>query len=217
MRTISLHRSARRVQKLGRILIAALLALLLTVGALGGCASKPAANTVVVRYRNQDVVIPMTIENVVQTKAYIVHGKLYQVVVYEKDALTPVVFTPMEIVDYSCGDGIVQLSFEDQVYHTYDPFLQKIKSDLRKSFIMEKYQEYFGREPSEQEYNEALEKLIEKVQLKDLDVRLQYAPEAVMYRVSESGTKPLSARKQKRLIRMLERGDSPDQIVEAMS
>ena len=217
MRTISLRRSARRVRKYGTILMAALLALLLTAGALGGCAKKPAANTAVVRYRNQDAVIPMTIENVVQVKTYIVHGELYQVVVYEKDALTPIVFTSMEIVDCLCGDGVEQLTFEDKVYHTYDPFLQGIKSDIRKTFIMEKYAEYFGRAPSEQEYNEALEKLIEKVQLKDLEVRLRYAPEAVMYRIGASRAKPLSAREQKRLVRMLERGESPDQIVEALS
>lgn len=197
-------------------LIAALLAAALLLCSLG-CRAKPAPNTAVVRYRNQGVVMPMAFENVVRVREYYVHGELYQVLVDQKDALTPVVFTPFEIVDYTAGEGVEIESFQDKVYHTYDPFLQQTKSEIRKAFIAEKYQQYFGREPSEAEFNEELEKLIEKVQLSDLEARIRTAPEAVVYRINALRDKPLTEAEQKRVNRMLERGQTADEVTEAFT
>ncbi|MEG2216140.1 MAG: hypothetical protein RRZ24_03105 [Clostridia bacterium] len=167
------------------------------------------------RYQNQNVMIPMTIENVVEVKTYIVHDAPYQVVVYEKDALTPIVFTQNELVDYRIGDGVMTQIFTDKVYHTYDPFLQQTKNALRKTFIMDTYQHYYGREPTEEEFNNALEKLIQKVQLKDLQVRLLMAPEAVFYRINMGRTKPLTIVQQKYIEKMLEQGKTVEEIAEA--
>ena len=77
--------------------------------------------------------------------------------------------------------------------------------------------QYFGREPSEAEFNEELEKLIEKVQLADLEARISTAPEAVIYRINTLRDKPLTEAEEKRVIKMLERGQTADEITEAFT
>ncbi len=67
------------------------------------------------------------------------------------------------------------------------------------------------------EFNEELEKLIEKVQLSDLEARIQTAPEAVVYRINALRDKPLTEAEQKRVNRMLERGQTADEITEAFT
>lgn len=175
----------------------------------------PAEGEAVVWYRNQDVVMPMTLGGVTRVRAYHVHGELYQLVVDQQDALTPQVFTPFEIVRYEAGEGVPVETYEDRVYHTYDPFLQQTKSELRKAFIYDAYETYFGREPSEAEFNEELEKLIEKVQLEDLEARISTAPEAVIRRIEQQRGEALDEGGIRRVKRMLARGVTADEIVEA--
>ena len=105
--------------------------------------------------------------------------------------------------------------YEDQVFHTYDPFLQQTKNELRKAFIYEAYEKYFGREPTEEEFNLELEKLIEKTQLEDLEARISTAPEAVVYRINQQRDRELADAEVARIKRMLEDGKSADEIVEA--
>jgi len=180
-----------------------------------GCTAKPAANTAVVRYRNQDAVIPMTFENVYEVREYFVNEKLYQVLVYIEDVLTPVVFTQLEIVDYAYGDGIEFKHIDNEVFHTYDPILQSTRNGPRKEWVTEKYLEYYGREPSEREFDLALDKLIQKVVFADLEARLSSSPEAVAYKINSLRGKQVTTAEQKRIVRMLERGDSVEEIVEA--
>lgn len=210
----SSSRSSERGRRAARCGAAALAALLLLCG---GCRQKaaPQADQAIVHYRNQDIVMPMTIDNVVSVREYYVHGELYQLIVYEDGALTPVVFTPFEIVSYTAGGDVAIEVYEDQVFHTYDPFLQQTKNELRKAFIYEAYEKYFGREPSEEEFNLELEKLIEKTQLEDLEARISTAPEAVVYRINQQRDRELTDAEVARIKRMLEDGKSADEIVEA--
>lgn len=211
---ISSSRSSERGRRAARCGAAALAALLLLCG---GCRQKtaPQADQAIVYYRNQDIVMPMTIDDVVSVREYYVHGELYQLIVYEDGALTPVVFTPFEIVSYTAGGDVAIEVYEDQVFHTYDPFLQQTKNELRKAFIYEAYEKYFGREPSEEEFNLELEKLIEKTQLEDLEARISTAPEAVIYRINQQRDRELTDAEVARIKRMLEDGKSADEIVEA--
>lgn len=210
----SSSRSSERGRRAARCGAAALAALLLLCG---GCRQKtaPQADQAIVYYRNQDIVMPMTIDDVVSVREYYVHGELYQLIVYEDGALTPVVFTPFEIVSYTAGGDVAIEVYEDQVFHTYDPFLQQMKNELRKAFIYEAYEKYFGREPSEEEFNLELEKLIEKTQLEDLEARISTAPEAVVYRINQQRDRELTDAEVARIKRMLEDGKSADEIVEA--
>lgn len=210
----SSSRSSERGRRAARCGAAALAALLLLCG---GCRQKtaPQADQAIVYYRNQDIVMPMTIDDVVSVREYYVHGELYQLIVYEDGALTPVVFTPFEIVSYTAGGDVAIEVYEDQVFHTYDPFLQQTKNELRKAFIYEAYEKYFGREPSEEEFNLELEKLIEKTQLEDLEARISTAPEAVIYRINQQRDRELTDAEVARIKRMLEDGKSADEIVEA--
>lgn len=210
----SSSRSSERGRRAARCGAAALAALLLLCG---GCRQKtaPQADQAIVYYRNQDIVMPMTIDDVVSVREYYVHGELYQLIVYEDGALTPVVFTPFEIVSYTAGGDVAIEVYEDQVFHTYDPFLQQTKNELRKAFIYEAYEKYFGREPSEEEFNLELEKLIEKTQLEDLEARISTAPEAVVYRINQQRDRELTDAEVARIKRMLEDGKSADEIVEA--
>lgn len=210
----SSSRSSERGRRAARCGAAALAALLLLCG---GCRQKtaPQADQVIVYYRNQDIVMPMTIDDVVSVREYYVHGELYQLIVYEDGALTPVVFTPFEIVSYTAGGDVAIEVYEDQVFHTYDPFLQQTKNELRKAFIYEAYEKYFGREPTEEEFNLELEKLIEKTQLEDLEARISTAPEAVIYRINQQRDRELTDAEVARIKRMLEDGKSADEIVEA--
>lgn len=211
---ISSSRSSERGRRAARCGAAALAALLLLCG---GCRQKtaPQADQAIVYYRNQDIVMPMTIDDVVSVREYYVHGELYQLIVYEDGALTSVVFTPFEIVSYTAGGDVAIEVYEDQVFHTYDPFLQQTKNELRKAFIYEAYEKYFGREPSEEEFNLELEKLIEKTQLEDLEARISTAPEAVVYRINQQRDRELTDAEVARIKRMLEDGKSADEIVEA--
>lgn len=210
----SSSRSSERGRRTARCGAAALAALLLLCG---GCRQKtaPQADQAIVYYRNQDIVMPMTIDDVVSVREYYVHGELYQLIVYEDGALTPVVFTPFEIVSYTAGGDVAIEVYEDQVFHTYDPFLQQTKNELRKAFIYEAYEKYFGREPTEEEFNLELEKLIEKTQLEDLEARISTAPEAVVYRINQQRDRELTDAEVARIKRMLEDGKSADEIVEA--
>lgn len=210
----SSSRSSERGRRAARCGAAALAVLLLLCG---GCRQKtaPQADQAIVYYRNQDIVMPMTIDDVVSVREYYVHGELYQLIVYEDGALTPVVFTPFEIVSYTAGGDVAIEVYEDQVFHTYDPFLQQTKNELRKAFIYEAYEKYFGREPSEEEFNLELEKLIEKTQLEDLEARISTAPEAVIYRINQQRDRELTDAEVARIKRMLEDGKSADEIVEA--
>lgn len=210
----SSSRSSERGRRAARCGAAALAALLLLCG---GCRQKtaPQADQAIVYYRNQDIVMPMTIDDVVSVREYYVHGELYQLIVYEDGALTPVVFTPFEIVSYTAGGDVAIEVYEDQVFHTYDPFLQQTKNELRKAFIYEAYEKYFGREPTEEEFNLELEKLIEKTQLEDLEARISTAPEAVVYRINQQRDRELTDAEVARIKRMLEDGKSADEIVEA--
>lgn len=210
----SSSRSSERGRRAARCGAAALAALLLLCG---GCRQKtaPQADQAIVYYRNQDIVMPMTIDDVVSVREYYVHGELYQLIVYEDGALTPVVFTPFEIVSYTAGGDVAIEVYEDQVFHTYDPFLQQTKNELRKAFIYEAYEKYFGREPSEEEFNLELEKLIEKTQLEDLEARISTALEAVIYRINQQRDRELTDAEVARIKRMLEDGKSADEIVEA--
>lgn len=210
----SSSRSSERGRRAARCGAAALAALLLLCG---GCRQKtaPQADQAIVYYRNQDIVMPMTIDDVVSVREYYVHGELYQLIVYEDGALTPVVFTPFEIVSYTAGGDVAIEVYEDQVFHTYDPFLQQTKNELRKAFIYEAYEKYFGREPTEEEFNLELEKLIEKTQLEDLEARISTTPEAVVYRINQQRDRELTDAEVARIKRMLEDGKSADEIVEA--
>ena len=94
--------SARWCKFAGTVLLCA--ALLCAAACQAG--PSPAEGEAVVWYRNQDVVMPMTLGSVTRVRAYHVHGELYQLVVDQQDALTPQVFTPFEIVRYEAGEGV---------------------------------------------------------------------------------------------------------------
>ena len=65
------------------------------------------------------------------------------------------------------------------------------------------------------EFNEELEKLIEKVQLEDLEARISTAPEAVIRRIEQQRGEALDEGGIRRVKRMLARGVTADEIVEA--
>lgn len=178
--------------------------------------SFPAEDSVVVRYRSGGAVIPMTIDHVERVREYIVDGERYQVVVDIAGAMVPEVFTPWEIVDYKLPlrSTIECVTFTDQVYHTYDPYLQGWKNEQRKATIHAYYEAYLGREPSEEEFNLALAILIQKVQLEQWKVRLEHSPEAVVYRINQWRDEPLTSTQQGRVVRLLERGETIENIVE---
>ena len=163
--------------------------------------------------------VPMTIDHVERVREYFVHGERYQVVVDVSDAMVPEVFTPWEIVKYKLpiGSDIEVAAYTDQVYHTYDPYLQGWKNEQRKAFIRAGYEESLGREPTEEESNLALAIMIQKVQLDQWKERLEHSPEAVLYRIDQLRTEPLTTGQQQRLLRMLERGETIENIVEVFT
>ena len=196
--------------------------ILLAVAALGCIAwvgSFPKDGCVTVWYRTGGAVVPMTIDHVERVREYFVHGERYQVVVDVSDAMVPEVFTPWEIVNYRLpiGSDIEVAAYTDQVYHTYDPYLQGWKNEQRKAFIRAGYQECLGREPTEEESNLALAIMIQKVQLDQWKERLEHSPEAVVYRIDQTRTEPLTAGQQQRVIRMLERGETIETIIEVFT
>ncbi len=201
------------------LIAAAALALAVFVGGALYLLSFPTGNTVVVRYKTGGATVPMTIENVREVRRYDVHGALYQVVVFIDGALVPEVFTPWEIVGYRLPlfSEIPFRSYTDEVYHTYDPYLQGWKNEQRKAFIHKTYAASLGREPTEEEFNLALAIMIQKVQLTQWETRLAHTPEAVMYRINALRETPLTSAQQKRVVRLLERGKSPDEIVEVFT
>ncbi len=191
------------------------LILLLSAPALGACQKeKLEADSALVYYKNQDATLPMYFGNVTEVKEYHVDGKLYQLLVYQADRLTPVVFTPVEIIRYSRGRDVSVQKFEGEVYHTYDPYLQRIKNEQRKEFLHEAFLQYFGREAAKDEFNAAMEKLTQKVQIHDLEERLKTAPEAVIYRLNGLRAVSLSQEEEKDVIKMLEDGYTIDKILE---
>ena len=162
----------------------------LAIATFGVFAFTPASDEVIVRYLADDVSIPITIDNVSHIEEYYLYDdELYQVVVWQNDVLVPVVFTPFDLVSYRTSflSGIPVVEVYGDVYHTYDNVLQGVKYELRRAFVIEKYNEYFGRDPSEAERYLEMDKLIMKVQLEQLDVRLRHYPEAITYAVSQRG------------------------------
>ena len=208
-----MHNMPKLLKILGAILLAALLACLIF------CAVYPKRDAVIVRYRASDITVPMKVEHVERMERYFLEGKLYQLIVYERDKLVPIVFTPFDLVGYrrSLISAIPVQDFHDTVYHTYDPMLQEIKYGLRKVFINEKYEEYFGRPPTEYEYYFEMDKLVQKVQLEQLDERLVHYPEAIYHTIeSIPSGRPLHW-PEKLLIRCFLRcGASPQWILQTL-
>ncbi len=191
-----------------------LVLILVAVGAIFYVDSFPKGDSVIVWYRTGGAVVPMRIDNVVEVREYILYGERYQVVVYEKDAMVPEVFTPWEIVKYKlplCSD-IEFVTYTDTVYHTYDPYLQGWKNEERKKFINDSYSECMGREPTEEEFNLALAIMIQKVHLAQWKVRLEHSPEAMIYKINTLIDEPLMPAQQNRVTRMLERGETIETI-----
>lgn len=166
-----------------------LLVTLIALAVLAMFALTPARDEVTVRYRAGDITVPITIDNVSRIEEYYLYGEeLYQVVVWQNDALVPVVFTPFDLVSYrkSLISPLPVVQVHGDMYHTYDNVLQGVKYELRRAFVIEKYNEYFGRDPSEAERYLEMDKLIMKVQLEQLDVRLRHYPEAVIYSIGQA-------------------------------
>lgn len=129
--------------------------------------------------------------------------------------LVPVVFTPFDYISHRTAvfSSIQTVKIFDEVYHTYDNVLQGLKYELRKNFVIEKYQELFGREPTKEELCLEMDKLIQKVQLEQLEDRLSHYPEAVFYSITQlRNSKPNGV--ETALIRiLLWLGTEPEQIV----
>lgn len=196
------------------LLISIFVLILAAVGGILYADSFPTGDSVIVWYHTGDAVVPMQIDNVVEVREYILYGERYQVVVYIRDAMVPEVFTPWEIVDYKMPlhSDIEFVTYTDTVYHTYDPYLQGWKNEQRKQFILDTYNECLGREPTEEEFNLALAIMIQKVQLEQWKIRLEHSPEAMVYQIDRLRDEPLTPTQQKRVTRMLERGESIETI-----
>lgn len=197
------------------IIIFALVLLVLIVIAGIILAVTPAEGCVTVWYRAGDIVVPITVENVSRIEHYYLYEELYQVVVWQYDALVPVVFTPFDYVSHrkALFSDIPIVEVHNNVYHTYDNVLQGVKYGLRKNFVQEKYEEYFGRPPTEQELYIEMDKLIQKVQLEQLDVRLQHYPESVCYRLGVLCGRPANAFENAVIKLLLRCGMDPNRII----
>lgn len=175
----------------------------------------PTNDSVTIRYLAQDISVPQVIQNVKRIEEYYLYDELYQVVIWQENSLVPVVFTPFDYISHRTAvfSSIQTVKFFDEVYHTYDNVLQGLKYKLRKNFVMEKYQELFGREPTKEELCWEMDKLIQKVQFEQLEVRLSHYPEAVFYSIAQlRNSKPNGV--ETTLIRiLLWLGIEPEQIV----
>ncbi len=175
----------------------------------------PPSDAVIVRYRAGQITVPTVIRNVERIERYYIRGKLYQVVIYEKDAMVPVVFTPFDYVGSrkSLFSPIPVVRIHDEVYHTYDNVLQGVKYGLRKDFVIEKFQDYFDRLPTEAELYLEMDKLLMKVQLSQLDERLRHYPEAVFTKINKQYNREPGTTRQWVICQLLSLGVPPERVI----
>lgn len=175
----------------------------------------PENNSVVVYYQAQDIKVPIFIENVNRIDRYYLYDSLYQVAIWQEGELVPIVFTSFDYVGmrFSLLSGISIADIYNATYHTYDNVLQGVKYQLRKDYIFEKYNEYFGRLPSKEEFCLEMDKLIQKVQLDQLDTRLKHYPEAIYFSVLQK-KESLSLSEKFAIKSLLSLGAAPSEIID---
>ena len=175
----------------------------------------PENNSVVVYYLAQDIKVPIFIENVNRIDRYYLYDSLYQVAIWQEGELVPIVFTPFDYVGmrYSLLSDISIADIYNATYHTYDNVLQGVKYQLRKDYIFKKYNEYFGRLPSKEEFCLEMDKLIQKVQLDQLDTRLKHYPEAIYFSILQK-KESLSLSEKFSIKSLLSLGAAPSEIID---
>ena len=114
---------------------------------------------------------------------------------------------------FSLLSGISIADIYNATYHTYDNVLQGVKYQLRKDYIFEKYNEYFGRLPSKEEFCLEMDKLIQKVQLDQLDTRLKHYPEAIYFSILQK-KESLSLSEKFAIKSLLSLGAAPSEIID---
>lgn len=194
------------------------LVVLLAALALGGfffLRDRPQPQEIRVFFQSGDILVPLTLGPVASVNHYDVQGEFYQLVVFIEGEEFPEVFTHWELGHYRLPlrPGYPVRRFADEVFHTYDPYMQELRHGLHQIFIREQFQAHFGREPTREEINVSMEKLIQKVRHVQFAQRMGLHPEAVEYRLETALGRRLTEAEAVRIRRDLLRGRTPEEIV----
>lgn len=139
-------------------------------------------NTVIYRYRFGGEIITHYLNDVVKLTKYR-HGDVVdQVVLILKNDDFYVLNTDM-LVEYQLSpQNLIQ---KDEIlnvlFNHYDPYLQGEKQDMHRLWVTEQYQKYVGRNPTDQEWLEALNELTRGVEHHQMERWIQYSPSAIQY------------------------------------
>lgn len=156
---------------------------------MAGSGRPLAQGEVAVTYRNGYDLAVERVAGVIRIEQYSVRGKVEQLVLYTSP-YRAVVFNRPALVRYRAAAGIPEATVPDQFFHHYDPELEGLKTDLRKSFLVDSYRLLLGRDPSEEEMLTGLHDLSRGVSLEEATRRLKQSRAAVTFAQDRAGAKP---------------------------